>query len=233
VNRSNFWPHVRPPWSSWLTLGAASPVPDREVAGGQAHGRLSLKDATMSTRRSPRREQPVHRPSLGVGEASPYRGGRTLAWLKVRQRDYRVEMNHRSTIPSEPRDEAHHHTWGRGRNPKTAAHHDHCAQRGAERLLLCLLSGKGAKGNLRSNGRFSGTSSDSRGIRPDRADGPEGERRGVARPGGGVAAVGRAQVARPGARGVSRVGSSRPRRARGSLTSVRGRRKCVHIENPG
>ena len=53
-------------------------------------------------------------------EASPYRGGRTLSWLKVRQRDYRVEMNHRSTIPSEPRDEAHHHTWGGCRNPKTA-----------------------------------------------------------------------------------------------------------------
>jgi hypothetical protein len=24
-------------------------------------------------------------------EASPYRGGRTLSWLKVKQRDYRVE----------------------------------------------------------------------------------------------------------------------------------------------
>jgi len=27
----------------------------------------------------------------GKDDASPYRGGRTLSWLKVKQRDYRVE----------------------------------------------------------------------------------------------------------------------------------------------
>ena len=28
---------------------------------------------------------------VGKDEASPYREGRTLSWLKVKQRDYRVE----------------------------------------------------------------------------------------------------------------------------------------------
>ena len=28
---------------------------------------------------------------VGKGEAAPYRAGRSLSWLKVRQREYRVE----------------------------------------------------------------------------------------------------------------------------------------------
>ena len=61
-----------------------------------------------------------------------------------------------------------------------------------------------------SFGRSSGASSDSRGIRPDRADGTR--REGDAEwldPVGGVSAVGWAQMARPGAHGVSRAGSAR------------------------
>jgi hypothetical protein len=64
-------------------------------------------------------------------------------------------------------------------------------------------------------------------------------------PGGGVSAVGWAQVARPEARGISRAGSSRPplssipNRRNGKLERARlaeqhrRQRRMVHIGNPG
>ena len=40
---------------------------------------------------------------VGKDDASPYRGGRTLSWLKVRQRDYRVEERGWSQVAGRPR----------------------------------------------------------------------------------------------------------------------------------